>query len=130
MLVSSIPVLTGLLTILHGDFLTFGIGFVLIGVVFSFLSIKFVPYCYKIEVDSEKIYIIKTETLILTKFEKTIEIDKSKLISINKGLFGLQVAFWSSDVFYLKFSEPTEYGSKIAFLTQMKFDWTKSFEEL
>ena len=106
------------------------IGFILIGLTFTILSNKFIPYCYKIEVEENTIYITKKETIILTEIEKTIEVSKDQILNVKSSPFGFSVFIWTSNVFYLELKEDTEYGRKIAFLTKMKNSIGKNFDEL
>jgi hypothetical protein len=131
-LFSFIPILTGSLFLIlisvendmlsKSDFIKFfAIGNLIFGALLLLASNLFVPYCHKIEVDSEKIYITKSESLLLTQVEKTIEIDKDDLKKVTSGLLGLKF-FWKEErVFYLELKAKTEYGTRIAFLSKSKF---------
>ncbi|MEM9833146.1 MAG: hypothetical protein AAF944_21105 [Bacteroidota bacterium] len=126
---SLIPVFTGTLflsfiylsdsTFVNEVFIKhFSGGCLALGFLFLFVSIIFIPYCYKIEVDDNNIYITKSEIIITTRIENTITIDKDKLKSVSGSFLGLSIFNSEYRLYYLIFSEETEFGKKIAFLSK------------
>lgn len=97
----------------------FSLGCIIVGLICLILSYLFVPYCYKIEVDADKIYITKSETVILTQIEKTISVNKDLLQDVTGSWLGLAFSWWEYKLYYLHFAVETEYGGKIAFLSSL-----------
>lgn len=88
-----------------------------IGLTMFLLFNLYIPYCYKIEIDNDKLYITKTEAILLTQIETTIELEMSLIKNINKSFFvGFQIFNSDYDLYYIHFREKTELGNKIAFL--------------
>ncbi len=98
-------------------------------IVYISLSIKFLPHCYKVEVDGDKIYVTKSETLFLDGSIKTIEISKSEISDIKSSLLGIKFPS-TSNIFYIKMKEDTKYGNEIAFFYRKRSFFGNDLKEL
>ncbi len=137
-LYSSLSILVGsilILSIVFGSFfsrsafIVLPLCFIVLGIIGIVLSNRFVPYCHKIEVDENSIYISKSQPIIMTEIEETITIPKNYLLNIKSTPLGIKIAFWKNDLFYLELKEKTKFGDKIAFISKMKKSTDRRFEE-
>ena len=96
----------------------FAWGCLTLGFLILIASSYFVPYCYRIEVDDDKIYVTKSETIITTEIENTITINKDKLTGISGSFLGLSLFNSEYRLYYLILSDKTEFGKKIPFLSK------------
>ena len=96
----------------------FSLGCLTLGVLILIASSFLVPYCHKIEVDNNNIYVTKSETIITTAIENTITISKDELEGVSSSFLGLSLFNSGYRLYYLDLSDETEFGKRIALLSK------------